>query len=78
MENTIINQLAKELENSKPKTKKNKVKTIVCNVDGQLISFKNETELKQFMFVERVSNVIRYDLTGRVEFPIELTTSKIK
>lgn len=78
MEKTLIEQLAEELKITKPKTKKEKVAQIVCNIDGALKAFKNESELKHFMFTERVQNVIRYDLSGKVEFPIELVTTAIK
>jgi len=75
---SLVEQLAQELGSTKPKTKKEKTAKIVCNIDGVLKAFKDETELKNFMFTERVQNVIRYDLAGKVEFPIELKTTKIK
>ena len=78
MEKRLIDQLAEELKLIKPKTKKEKVAKIVCNIDGALKAFKDESELKHFMFTERVQNVIRYDLSGKVEFPIELVTTAIK
>jgi len=75
---SITEQLLNELKASKPKVKKEKVPKIVCSVDGVLQSFKDEAELKHFMFTQRVQNVIRYDLTGQVQFPIELVTVAVK
>ena len=78
MEKTLIEQLAEELKITKPKTKKEKVAQIVCNIDGALKAFKNESELKHFMFTERVQNVIRYDLSGKVTVPFELSVEAPK
>lgn len=78
MDKTILEQLADELQIKQPKVKKAKTPRIVCNIDGELKSFKDEDKLKQFMFKERVDTVIRYDLVGQVIFPIQLETKPIK
>jgi hypothetical protein len=60
------------------KTKKEKTPKIVCKVDGELMEFKNEEALKAFMWTSRCNEVIRYDLTGKVSVPFELTTTEVK
>ena len=59
--------------NGQLKVKKPKTPTIVCNVDGTLMEFADETELKSFMWSSRVESVIRYDLAGKVRVPFELS-----
>ena len=59
--------------NGKPKVKKPETPKIVCNVEGTLMEFANEAALKQFMWSSRVESVIRYDLTGKVTVPFELS-----
>ena len=52
--------------------------TIICNVDGELVCFNDETDLKKFMWSERPSTVTRYNLAGEVVVPFELETIKPK
>lgn len=59
--------------NGKPKVKKPKTPKIVCNVEGTLMEFADEAALKSFMWSSRVESVIRYDLTGKVTVPFELS-----
>lgn len=54
------------------KVKKEKTPKIICNVDGELISFKNEKELKKFIWKERPETIIKYDLVGEVVVPFDL------
>jgi hypothetical protein len=42
------------------------------------MEFKNEEALKAFMWTSRCNEVIRYDLTGKVSVPFELTTTEVK
>ena len=64
--------------NGKPKVKKPKTPKIVCNVEGALMEFADEAALKQFMWSSRVESVIRYDLTGKVTVPFELSVEAPK
>ncbi len=64
--------------NGKPKVKKPKTPKIVCNVEGTLMEFANEAALKQFMWSSRVESVIRYDLSGKVTVPFELSVEAPK
>lgn len=64
--------------NRKPKVKKPKTPKIVCNVEGTLMEFADEAALKQFMWSSRVESVIRYDLTGKVTVPFELSVEAPK
>lgn len=64
--------------NGKPKVKKPKTPKIVCNVEGTLMEFADEAALKQFMWSSRVEYVIRYDLTGKVTVPFELSVEAPK
>ena len=64
--------------NGKPKVKKPKTPKIVCNVNGDLMEFADEAELKQFMWSSRVESVIRYDLAGKVTVPFELSVEAPK
>lgn len=64
---------SKQLKAKKPKTPK-----IVCNVEGTLIAFADEAALKQFMWSSRVESVIRYDLSGKVTVPFELSVEAPK
>jgi hypothetical protein len=59
--------------NTQPKVKKPKTAKIVCDVNGELMRFKDEAALKQFMWTSRVESVIRYDLAGKVTVPFELS-----
>lgn len=59
--------------NGKPKVKKPKTPKIVCDVNGELMRFVDEAELKAFMWSSRVESVIRYDLSGKVTVPFELS-----
>ena len=59
--------------NGKPKVKKPKTPKIVCNVNGDLMEFADEAALKSFMWSSRVESVIRYDLSGKVTVPFELS-----
>ena len=80
MENITIEQLAKALSgltSTEIKTKKEKTPTIICNIDGELIEFKGEKQLKQFMWTQRPNKVLRYDLAGEVSVPFDLTTTPI-
>ena len=60
------------------KVKKEKPAKIICKVDGELIEFKNEDKLKAFMWSERPKEVIRYDISGSVSVPFDLTTTPVK
>lgn len=64
--------------NGKPKVKKPKTPKIVCNVEGTLMEFADEAALKSFMWSSRVESVIRYDLTGKVTVPFELSVEAPK
>lgn len=64
--------------NGKPKVKKPKTPKIVCNVNGDLMEFADEAELKAFMWSSRVESVIRYDLAGKVTVPFELSVEAPK
>lgn len=64
---------SKQLKVKKPKTPK-----IVCNVEGTLMEFADEAALKQFMWSSRVESVIRYDLSGKVTVPFELSVEAPK
>ena len=65
--------------NGKPKVKKPKTAKIVCNVEGDiLMEFADEAALKSFMWTSRVESVIRYDLTGKVTVPFELSVEAPK
>lgn len=64
--------------NGKPKVKKPKTPKIVCNVEGTLIEFADEAALKSFMWSSRVESVIRYDLSGKVTVPFELSVEAPK
>ena len=72
--------LWKEVSNmmKNAKVKKEKTPKIVCKIDQELIEFKNEKELKQYMWKERPNEVIRYNLDGKVSVPFELNTEKVK
>ncbi len=65
--------MASGMKPKKPKTPK-----IVCNVEGTLMEFANEAALKQFMWSSRVESVIRYDLSGKVTVPFELSVEAPK
>ncbi len=65
-------------ENGKPKVKKPKTPKIVCNVEGTLMEFADEAALKSFMWSSRVESVIRYDLSGKVTVPFELSVEAPK
>lgn len=65
-------------ENKQPKVKKPKTPKIVCNVEGTLMEFADETALKSFMWSSRVESVIRYDLAGKVTVPFELSVEAPK
>ena len=85
-ENTMKTELTTELQEkivemimaSGMKPKKPKTPKIVCNVEGTLMEFANEAALKQFMWSSRVESVIRYDLTGKVTVPFELSVEAPK
>lgn len=80
MENITVEQLAKALSgltSAEIKTKKEKTPTIICNIDGELIEFKGEKQLKQFMWAQRPNKVLRYDLAGEVSVPFDLNTTPI-
>ena len=77
MEPTILTQLLDELKVIKPSTEETKIPTIVCNVDGALMQFADESALKKFMFKERVDTVIRYNLAGEVTIPMKLVTAPV-
>ena len=47
---------------------------IVCCVDGELICFNTEDDLKKFMWTERPTQVNRYNFVGEVVVPFELST----
>ena len=64
--------------NGKPKVKKPKTPKIVCNVEGTLMEFADEAALKSFMWSSRVESVIRYDLSGKVTVPFELSVEAPK
>lgn len=64
--------------NGKPKVKKPKTPKIVCDVNGELMRFVDEAELKAFMWSSRVESVIRYDLAGKVTVPFELSVEAPK
>ena len=64
--------------NGKPKVKKPKTPKIVCNVEGTLMEFADESALKSFMWSSRVESVIRYDLAGKVTVPFELSVEAPK
>ena len=64
--------------NGQPKVKKPKTPKIVCNVEGTLMEFADEAELKAFMWSSRVESVIRYDLSGKVTVPFELSVEAPK
>ena len=64
--------------NGKPKVKKPKTPKIVCNVEGTLMEFADEAALKAFMWSSRVESVIRYDLSGKVTVPFELSVEAPK
>lgn len=64
--------------NGKPKVKKPKTAKIVCNVEGALMEFADEAALKSFMWSSRVESVIRYDLSGKVTVPFELSVEAPK
>lgn len=64
--------------NGKPKIKKPKTPKIVCNVEGTLMEFADEAALKSFMWSSRVESVIRYDLSGKVTVPFELSVETPK
>ena len=64
---------SKQLKAKKPKTPK-----IVCNVEGTLMEFADEAALKQFMWSSRVESVIRYELSGKVTVPFELSVEAPK
>ena len=64
--------------NGQPKVKKTKTPKIVCNVDGALMEFADEAALKSFMWSSRVESVIRYDLSGKVTVPFELSVEAPK
>ena len=61
-----------------PKVKKPKTPKIVCNVEGTLMEFADEAALKSFMWSSRVESVIRYDLSGKVTVPFELSVEAPK
>lgn len=65
-------------ENKQPKVKKPKTPKIVCNVEGTLMEFADEAALKSFMWSSRVESVIRYDLSGKVTVPFELSVEAPK
>lgn len=85
-ENTMTKELTTELQEkivemiiaSGMKPKKPKTPKIVCDVNGELMQFANEAALKQFMWSSRVESVIRYDLTGKVTVPFELSVEAPK
>lgn len=60
------------------KVKKPKTPKIVCDVNGELMRFVDEAELKAFMWSSRVESVIRYDLAGKVTVPFELSVEAPK
>ena len=64
--------------NGQPKVKKPKTPKIVCNVEGTLMEFADESALKSFMWSSRVESVIRYDLAGKVTVPFELSVEAPK
>ena len=64
--------------NGKLKVKKPKTPKIVCNVEGTLMEFADEAALKAFMWSSRVESVIRYDLSGKVTVPFELSVEAPK
>lgn len=64
--------------NKQPKVKKPKTPKIVCNVEGTLMEFADESALKSFMWSSRVESVIRYDLSGKVTVPFELSVEAPK
>lgn len=80
-ENTMTKELTTELQEkivemiiaSGMKPKKPKTPKIVCDVNGELMQFADEAALKSFMWSSRVESVIRYDLTGKVTVPFELS-----
>ena len=85
-ENTMTKELTTELQEkivemimaSGMKTKKPKTPKIVCNVEGTLMEFADEVALKSFMWSSRVESVIKYDLTGKVTVPFELSVEAPK
>jgi len=78
MSDKITIEIDKDVFAQQAKVKKEKPAKIICKVDGELIEFKNEDKLKAFMWTERPKEVIRYNISGTVSVPFDLTTTPIK
>lgn len=78
MSDKITIEINKDMLIKEAKVKKEKPAKIICRVDGELIEFKNEDKLKAFMWSERPKEVIRYDISGSVSVPFDLTTTPVK
>lgn len=67
----LLKELLKELQIS-PELKEEETPKLVCSIEGELIPFKDMDELKSYIWKNRVSDVVVYELKGKASVPFEL------